>query len=143
MNKCLYCGKDHNNAMYCSNSCRAKDRNRGRTPSEETRLKLSEAKLGDKNVNYKDGRRVYRYKAITHYGERCYCCGTTEGPFDVHHVTGDYRSHELWNLVVLCVLCHQTVAHIPRGIGKAPILNLEFRDKILKERGVTLEAVGY
>ena len=44
-------------------------------------------------------------------GHRCTRCGATAGPLHVHHrrPVSAGGNHALWNLVTLCVMCHEAV----------------------------------
>lgn len=130
---------------YCSSKCRSLHTTKIVTLSckvckKEAQRKPSELKrinnvfcssvcanyynnLGRKN-NYKDGKSTYRDRAIKKYGLICAVkdCPirasgivSTKKMFDVDHIDGRKKGHDIENLQVLCVWCHASKS---RGNGR-------------------------
>ena len=104
MNKCRFCGKDSNKNIYCSKGCKSEDykirfsgennpfygkkhgekslgemsqKHKGKYPTKETRMKLSDSKRGCKNPNFgkhntgrKDSEETKEKKRITKLGNK-------------------------------------------------------------------------
>lgn len=63
---------------------------------------------------YSEHWKQFRQIAIEHYGECCADCGTTEGVFNVHHLTYENIGRELLeDVVVLCRDCHHKRHFMP------------------------------
>ena len=77
--------------------------------SEEHKKKISEANSGERNGNWKGGkRRNYEFlKTKIRNGEikNCYECGE-EKPLDVHHIDENRDNDSMDNLKILCESCH-------------------------------------
>jgi len=134
---CKYCGKefDTNSStkrkVFCNSSCAAKFNNKDKVVSEETRLKISKALKGRKQVYKKDqsitvgnavktGKKV---KSIFELSSRtiskllqrlnigCCICDWKESSCDIHHINGrkieDPHNHK--NLTILCPNHHRMI----------------------------------
>lgn len=97
--------------------------------SEEHRQKLSEAKLGEKNPRWNNGRSEYpdhcelkRNRKII-FRIKNYRCEYCNSPAQVaHHVNGNKGDHSLKNLLVLCTKCHGALHHDPKKRSKYILL---------------------
>lgn len=118
---------------------------RGRVPSMETRVRLSqlrsgvpktdvwkqnisqaltdnpriiEARQGERNPNFRHGKYVNErsYRRLVDLS-RCSDCDATDGVMDVHHVDGDHLNNDITNLEVLCHTCHGKRHGRPRRIA--------------------------
>jgi len=121
------------NVKFCSMSCSTTYRNKTNNPAKrpEVRLKISlnHADISGKNnpmygrrgkdaPSYIDGRSsiigdVWRKIALVNKLPICEICGC--GPvgrnLHVHHKDRDRKNNDLDNLQILCVNCHNNIAH--------------------------------
>ena len=52
--------------------------------------------------------RMFRARALAHYGEKCYLCGDTDKCIDLHHNDYSRLGGELLSDVIpLCTACHR------------------------------------
>ena len=88
--------------MFCSRVCKEQ-------------AQSIESDIPIKPSHYKEGKSVYRSRAIKEYGASCKKCGysSDERMLDVHHIDKKRSNNKLENLVVLCVWCH---ALVTRGV---------------------------
>ena len=105
MNKCIYCGKEiskkSNRCKSCSNS--------QRIYSEETKRKISESRLGDKNPVWKGDSVGYfaihewvnKHKKKPELCEEC----KAKAPRDLANISGKYL-RDLNDWEYLCRSCH-------------------------------------
>ena len=58
--------------------------------------------------HYNGGKRVYREKALKHYGKKCNRCGYEKhvNILHVHHTDRNRSNNNIENLEVLCLNCH-------------------------------------
>lgn len=127
------CYAKRGQGRFCSTACGTTYRNINDNPTKkaEVRAKISANHAnvsGDKNPMYGrrgerapswvDGRnsisgRIWRKIALMNKPAVCELCGTTETQhkIHVHHKDGDTKNNILNNLLVVCVGCHNNVAH--------------------------------
>ena len=123
-NRGIYVGeKNHNYGKPLSDETKRKigDAKRGTHHSTEARKKMSEARRGEKNANWRGGislgpycakfNRSKKEEIRNEHNRKCYVCGAEENgkKHCVHHT--DYNkmqgcTTENWNLVPLCQSCH-------------------------------------
>ena len=89
-----------------------------RVISIETKMKMSQSRIGDKNPNWRGGIKFNPYgsnwtetlrKAIRQRDNyQCRCCGKRQQrpKLDVHHINYDRTNNDPLNLVALCKSCH-------------------------------------
>lgn len=88
--------------------------NIGKKHSDETRRKLSESRMGEKNHAWKGGISFEPYspdfnnilkRQIRERDE--YVCQWCKDPGKyVHHIDGDHKNSNPWNLITLCLSCN-------------------------------------
>lgn len=63
----------------------------------------------ENHPNWKGGIKVYRKRALRHYGKKCMLCGYDENPLalEVHHRDGNHNNPSIDNLMVVCANCHR------------------------------------
>jgi len=91
----------------------------GITRSEEVRRKISEGKMGGKNPSWKGGTSKRRYgfgfsdRLKREIRERDgYICQWCKGPGKhIHHIDGNVKNNEPWNLITLCIGCNTKEQH--------------------------------
>jgi predicted HNH restriction endonuclease len=124
--------------------------NKGKKLSVETKIKISQSELGEKNSSYIDGRKINDSSCVSyvrrflynHDYKYCEMCGVSGcHRYEVHHIV--YRSEkpnhkELnnhKNLILLCVNCHKKLhkdKKLRNGIVKKRDLEKLFDDKLLR-----------
>jgi len=110
---CDYCGKEFNKKPgditehnYCCRDCQLKDIGRlnlGSVRSEETKVKISESHIGDKNPAYRDGRSYYKLRGKkVHIQIAEEMLGRPLLPDEVvHHIDLDRHNNDPSNLMVM------------------------------------------
>jgi hypothetical protein len=81
--------------------------------TEETKEKLRQQKLWDKNPKWKGGNsyRCYMKEYIPimkSLEQKCSMCGSTE-KLITHHIDGNYKHNELSNITIVCRGCHNKI----------------------------------
>ncbi len=88
----------------------------GYSHTVETRVKMSNAKMGDKNPRWNGGTSEYvnhailnkvRLKVLKNAKGRCEICG--ERANIIHHIDDSNDNHDVENLVVVCRKCHKVL----------------------------------
>lgn len=121
--------KKQGKGKFCSLSCATTYRNVTNNPAklESVRRKISENhadvsgknnpmhdKRGEKAPSYVDGRskykgETYRKIALANLKHECKQCSESNmDVVEVHHIDGNKRNNELYNLEFLCGDCHRT-----------------------------------
>ena len=61
--------------------------------------------------HYGNGDYAYRLAAMSRYKKECACCGwdDDERILEVHHIDGDRKNNDIYNLIVMCPTCHRKV----------------------------------
>lgn len=132
---------------FCSISCSVTSRNILNNPAKlpEVRVKISANHAnvsGENNPMYGrrgrdapsfiDGRRnyggdVYRGIALANKPAICEVCGIRpKGKrLHIHHVDKDHSNNDLYNLMVVCVICHNNILHKRERDNKGRFMKVE------------------
>lgn len=97
------------------------DTNRGKHLPEATRRKISAKVKGEKNPNYRHGRKIdprpgiwaELRKRVIERDKYCQLCLTKEN-LAGHHINGDGQDHQFDNITTLCRVCHGLLHAIAR-----------------------------
>lgn len=113
--KCLNCGEDRTNEIYCSNKCMSE---------HKRNVVFEKIENGDTTLYYRN----YKKYLIVKYGEKCMECGWSEVnpysgkvPIELEHIDGDSENNSLDNLKILCPNCHAltpTYKALNKGNGR-------------------------
>lgn len=123
-------------SKFCSNSCSVRHRNRingnpAKRPEVRAKIAANHACVsgelnpmygvrGERAPAFIDGRNAFgggwHGKALANKPWACQRCGDVPvgRRLHVHHLDGDHGNDDLENLEILCVACHNNLAH-PRG----------------------------
>lgn len=134
---CNVCGKmfrvipariEDGRGKYCSKACYSvvmKGSKRGIVHSEETRIKLSQMRIGELNPAFKHGlsnnakrykglfSRLIKEKILTRDNHECVECFTNKS-LVVHHLDENPLNNEFNNLITVCRSCHLSCYHLSK-----------------------------